>query len=337
MSALHLACQNPNISLEIIQLLISNGIDINAKTDDNETALSIVINQNRKDLIQLLLMNDANFFDLSEKELTNQFIQLFYQIYSINQDMNQLLNSNNNDNEDNFSDLQIQSNDSSKFNIHKLILLTRFDNNELILQKFINICFQKPKEDVELILNFLYTGFIDFNNFIQKLNEKKENTISNNNNHNINFKQKKENKLIELFKEIGIDSKLIEIKKGRKGIIKDLSKLYKNETTKDFKIIISNEKEIKVHKLILIIRSELYKGMFLNVKDSSNQVHDYSEKSNETIQQFIYFLYHDKFEKETKEFSNEIQKEFSDLKDYFQLNQNSIIDLILSNYFPNQN
>ncbi|KAJ5075397.1 speckle-type poz protein [Anaeramoeba ignava] len=68
----------------------------------------------------------------------------------------------------------------------------------------------------------------------------------------------------------------------------------KENETKDF-IIISEEKEIKVHKLILFTRSELFKGMFLSVSDTSNQVHDYSRKSNESIQQLIYFLYHDKF------------------------------------------
>ncbi|KAJ5074480.1 speckle-type poz protein [Anaeramoeba ignava] len=123
------------------------------------------------------------------------------------------------------------------------------------------------------------------------------------------------------------------IKKGRKGIIKDLSKLYEKEETKNFKIICSNEKEIKVHKLILIIRSELFKAMFeLNIQDSTNQVHDYSKKRNETIQQFIYFLYHDEFKIEINKNKNyeEINEELEDIKDYFQLNPNSIIDLILN-------
>ncbi|KAJ5073283.1 hypothetical protein M0811_08967 [Anaeramoeba ignava] len=76
------------------------------------------------------------------------------------------------------------------------------------------------------------------------------------------------------------------------------------------------------------MRSELFQGMFLSVQDSSNQVHDYSGKSFETIHQLIYFLYHDEFD-ETKEITKEIIQEFEDLKDYYQLNQNSIIDLHL--------
>ncbi|KAJ5079160.1 speckle-type poz protein [Anaeramoeba ignava] len=127
---------------------------------------------------------------------------------------------------------------------------------------------------------------------------------------------------------MGFDSNWIESKKGRKGLIKDLHQLYQQQETKDFTIIIE-EKEIKVHKLILIIRSELFKGMFLlNVQDSTNRVHDYSKKSFETLDQFIYFLYHDKFDK-SKTLNKKIIEEFEDVKDYYQLNQNSILDLIL--------
>ncbi|KAJ5079420.1 speckle-type poz protein [Anaeramoeba ignava] len=131
----------------------------------------------------------------------------------------------------------------------------------------------------------------------------------------------------EFFKEIGFDSKWINEKKGRKGILRDLQQLYQQETTKDFTII-CEEKEIKVHKLILIMRSELFKGMFqLNVQDSSNQVHDYSQKSFQTINQLIYFLYHDKFSE--TQLRKEIKGELKDAKDYYQLNPHSIIDLIL--------
>ncbi|KAJ5069049.1 hypothetical protein M0811_11949 [Anaeramoeba ignava] len=66
----------------------------------------------------------------------------------------------------------------------------------------------------------------------------------------------------------------------------------------------------------------------LNISDSSNQVHDYSKKTFETIQQLIYFLYHDEFEEIT--INQKIIEEFEDIKDYYQLNTNSIIDLYLN-------
>ncbi|KAJ5067021.1 ankyrin repeat ph and sec7 domain containing protein secg-related [Anaeramoeba ignava] len=364
-TVLHLACQshnrNPNqYSLEIIKFFVSQGLDIYAKNKNFQTPLSLIIDNNNPKLILFLLMHMTNSFFLKGYKFSKEILNSIVSIYSINDDLNNLLKSN-----DNFSDLKIQSIDSFKFQVHKLILLTRFDNNETNLQKFINICKIKPKEDVEIALNFIYTGFVDFDKFYQilkeKVEKKKQRILKKENQTEKEKKRKmlseslldsdpssdfrfsrsdledenekrekekfeeKEDKLKEFFKEIGIESNWIEIKKGRKGILEDLHKLYQENETKDFTIIISEEKEIKVHKLILILRSELYKGMFLSVNDSSNQVHDYSKKSNETIQQLIHFLYHDKFDKE-----KEIKKEeFYDLKDYYQLNQNSIIDLIL--------
>ncbi|KAJ5066826.1 cyclin-dependent kinase inhibitor 2c-related [Anaeramoeba ignava] len=324
-TALYFACEIKELSYKVIKFLIEKGADINAKATKSfyQTPLSILIDKYRDDLVELMLMNNVNVLILEENRITDQFIEMFTQIYSINQDMNQLLNSN-----ENFSDYQIQSIDGFKFNVHKLILLTRFDNNKTTLEKFINICSQKSKEEVQIALNFIYTGFSDFQEIYQNLKERTTKRI-------IENQKEKENKVEEFFKEIGFDLNWIELKKGRNGIIKDLSKLYQEESTKDFTIIIGDEKEkekekeIKVHKLILVLRSELYKGMFLSVQDSSNQVHDYSGKSFETIQELIYFLYHDKFEKKTKEISNEMIKELKDVKDYYQLNPNSRIDLIL--------
>ncbi|KAJ5067489.1 speckle-type poz protein [Anaeramoeba ignava] len=218
---------------------------------------------------------------------------------------------------------------------------------------------KKSKEIVEIAINFIYTGFPNFDNLIQKLNNLinyKFRTVSVHNEvvnklhlneifykfeqiDNLRESEKEEEKRKEkeemeineeFFKEIGFDSNWIKSKSKRKGIIKDLSKLYEeNDSKKDFTIICEEEKEIKVHKLILFLRSELFKGMFqLNIQDKSNQVHDYSEKSFETLNQFIYFLYHDKIEE--NKINLKIIEEFEDIKDYFQLNLNSIIDLILN-------
>ncbi|KAJ5077282.1 hypothetical protein M0811_00602 [Anaeramoeba ignava] len=82
-------------------------------------------------------------------------------------------------------------------------------------------------------------------------------------------------------------------------------------------------------KLDLIqIGSELFRGMFLNVNDSSNQVHDYSGKSFETLNQLIYFFYHDEFDE--SKLNQEVIEELEDVKNYFQTNQNSKLNLILN-------
>ncbi|KAJ5075747.1 hypothetical protein M0811_06609 [Anaeramoeba ignava] len=57
-------------------------------------------------------------------------------------------------------------------------------------------------------------------------------------------------------------------------------------------IIERKEKQYKFPKLILIMRSELYRGMFLSVtNDTSNKVTDYSELSNKSFQIFEYWIY----------------------------------------------
>ncbi|KAJ5071725.1 ankyrin repeat [Anaeramoeba ignava] len=320
--------KNPKIS-EVIKLLIQkiHNIDLNIEIENDlygKIPLFYPIYKYDQDLITLLMINNADISKLTDKQITKEIIDLFPKIYSINQDLNNLLNSN-----DNLSDFEIETNDSFKFKVHKQILLLRFDYNQLNLQKFINNCKRKPKEIVEIAINFIYTGFPNFDNLIQRLQILKN--LLEEEEEELKTKETKQNEINEeFFKEIGFDLNWIKSKSKRKGIIKDLSKLYEeNDSKKDFTIICENGKEIKVHKLILFLRSELFKGMFqLNIRDTSNEVHDYSRKSFETINQFIYFLYHDKIEE--NKFNSKIIEEFEDIKDYFQLNLNSIIDLILN-------
>ncbi|KAJ5071726.1 ada2a-containing complex component 3 isoform d [Anaeramoeba ignava] len=353
-TALHLACQFQNDdknSFQIVKFLLEKDADIDSKDSINQTPLDYSICENNIHSIALLIMNDANVFELKESEITKEIVDLFPKIYSINQDLNNLLNSN-----DNFPDFEIETNDPFKFKVHKQILLLRFDHNEINIQKFINNCKNKSKKVVEIVINFIYTGFPNFDNFIQRfqnLIEYKNQfeqikssfetqkisvaelmtelfTIDKSKKEIFEKKSKKQNEINEeFFKEIGLNSNWIKSKSKRKGIIKDLSKLYKeNDSKKDFTIICENGKEIKIHKLILFLRSELFKGMFqLNIRDTSNEVQDYSRKSFETLNQFIYFLYHDGFEE--NKINPKIIEELEDIKDYYQLNQNSIIDLIL--------
>ncbi|KAJ5079636.1 di- and tripeptidase dug2-related [Anaeramoeba ignava] len=66
---------------------------------------------------------------------------------------------------------------------------------------------------------------------------------------------------------------------------------YFDDSTKDFTIFVQG-KPIKVHKFILLARTDLYRGMFLSVtEDKSNQVNDYSGNSFETVHALIEFLY----------------------------------------------
>ncbi|KAJ5071649.1 protein rcc2 [Anaeramoeba ignava] len=113
--------------------------------------------------------------------------------------------------------------------------------------------------------------------------------------------------------------------------------LNENENEKDF-IIERKEKKYKFPKLILIMRSELYRGMFLSVtNDKSNKVRDYSELSNKSFQIFEYWIYSNQI-KDGIEITKEIIDEIEIGIDYFQLNQTNpnLIDLLI-NKFNNQN
>ncbi|KAJ5067151.1 hypothetical protein M0811_13200 [Anaeramoeba ignava] len=72
-----------------------------------------------------------------------------------------------------------------------------------------------------------------------------------------------------------------------------------------------------------MLRSRLFKTMFLSIQDPINQVQDYSGKSFSTLNQLIYFFYHDEFNYNMRMNFNFIE-EFQDLKDFYQLNPNQI-------------
>ncbi|KAJ5079716.1 hypothetical protein M0811_04026 [Anaeramoeba ignava] len=132
-------------------------------------------------------------------------------------------------------------------------------------------------------------------------------------------------------------SEIKEIINSNEKIEETMKRIYlnenENENEKDF-IIERKEKQYKFPKLILIMRSELYRGMFLSVtNDTSNKVTDYSELSNKSFQIFEYWIYSNQIKDEieiTKEIINEIKIGI----DYFQLNQTNpnLFDLLIKKF-----
>ncbi|KAJ5070823.1 rcc1 and btb domain-containing protein [Anaeramoeba ignava] len=134
-------------------------------------------------------------------------------------------------------------------------------------------------------------------------------------------------------------SEIKEIINSNEKIEETMKRIYlnENENENDF-IIERKEKQYKFPKLILIMRSELYRGMFLSVKeDTSNKVTDYSELSNKSFQIFEYWIYSNQI-KEGIQITQEIIDEIQIGIDYFQLNQTNpnLFDLLI-NKFNNQN
>ncbi|KAJ5069785.1 btk-binding protein-related [Anaeramoeba ignava] len=128
-------------------------------------------------------------------------------------------------------------------------------------------------------------------------------------------------------------SEIKEIINSNEKIEETMKRIYLNENEKDF-IIERKEKQYKFPKLILIMRSELYRGMFLSVtNDKSNKVTDYSELSNKSFQIFEYWIYSNQI-KEEIEITQEIIDELEIGIDYFQLNQTNpnLFDLLINKF-----
>ncbi|KAJ5076694.1 btk-binding protein-related [Anaeramoeba ignava] len=199
-----------------------------------------------------------------------------------------------------FCDISFKTKNGEIIEAHKLILKYRLNQNQNEIEKLQEIISKKSIKESNQIFEMIYSNRI------------------------INPK---------LYFEIK------EIINSNEKIEETMKRIYlnENENEKDF-IIERKEKQYKFPKLILIMRSELYRGMFLSVtNDKSNKVTDYSELSNKSFQIFEYWIYSNQIKDEikiTQEIIDEIQRGI----DYFQLNQtNPNLFNLLINKFNNQN
>ncbi|KAJ5073855.1 claret isoform a [Anaeramoeba ignava] len=200
-----------------------------------------------------------------------------------------------------FCNISFKTKNGEIIEAHKLILKYRLNQNQNQIEKLQEIISNKSIKESNQIFEMIYS------------NNSKINPI--------------------LYSEIK------EIINLNEKIEETMKRIYlnENENEKDF-IIERKEKQYKFPKLILIMRSELYRGMFLSVtEDKSNKVTDYSELSNKSFQILEYWIYSNQIKDEiqiTQEIINEIEIGI----DYFQLNQTNpnLFDLLIKK-FNNQN
>ncbi|KAJ5067809.1 claret isoform a [Anaeramoeba ignava] len=193
-----------------------------------------------------------------------------------------------------FCDISFKTENGEIIKAHKLILKYRLNQNQNQIEKLKEIISKKSIKESNQIFEMIYSNRI------------------------INPK---------LYSEIK------EIINSNEKIEETIKRIYlnENENEKDF-IIERKEKQYKFPKLILIMRSELYRGMFLSVtEDKSNKVTDYSELSNKSFEIFEYWIYSNQIKKGiqiTQEIINEIQIGI----DYFQLNETNpnLFDLLIN-------
>ncbi|KAJ5076029.1 ankyrin repeat-containing protein [Anaeramoeba ignava] len=335
---LHLICIKYPSFIQLTKFLLGLNLDVNAVTNYKQTPLSLICKSSSQAvLIPILLSQGANpnypqncidlikrnyyFFKSHCKDLEYLFWygaewknppkseyhypikinQLFLQTYkSYQEDFLNLFKRQE------LTDYKIQCKDGFIL-AHKLILTPRLylenESEQEILQKFLNFAFQTSKTEMEIIVEFLYSGIVETSNYEE----------------HFQF-------LGKFAQNLGFPKNWIIQKSGKIGLIHDLEKLYQDEKSKDFTIIFSDETTIKLHKLILVARSNLFRGMFLSVVDNSNQVHDYSEIPSKTMKSLIDFLYLDS----CSSFENSEIEYFQKAKDYFQLNENCSLDLFFS-------
>ncbi|KAJ5074111.1 hypothetical protein M0811_00739 [Anaeramoeba ignava] len=193
-----------------------------------------------------------------------------------------------------FCNISFKTKNGEIIKAHKLILKYRLNQNQNQIEKLQEIISKKSIKESNQIFEMIYSNRI------------------------INPK---------LYSEIK------EIINSNEKIEETMKRIYLNENEKDF-IIERKEKQYKFPKLILIMRSKLYRGMFLSVtEDTSNKVTDYSELSEESFQIFEYWIYSNQI-KEGIEITQQIINEIQIGIDYFQLNQTNpnLLDLLINKF-----
>ncbi|KAJ6234995.1 ankyrin repeat-containing protein [Anaeramoeba flamelloides] len=177
--------------------------------------------------------------------------------------------------------------------VHKILLEIRTGKDIETVEK---ILLNYEMEDIQNFFNWVYTGIVS--PFL---------------------------KIREMCEKFGITNP------HSKTLAKDLKTMYDDDETKDFAIKVKNE-EVRVHKIILQARSELFRGMFVSVTDNSNSVSDYSDRSLSTIQMLVKFLYYDVLEFPKNADMELICEELDDAIEYYQLNEYSALRTELNFY-----
>ncbi|KAJ5072900.1 ankyrin repeat-containing protein [Anaeramoeba ignava] len=344
---------------KIVDLFLDNGLNVNYynKKDESYLINELSLHKVSIECWKILLPKfelvdpfnsrmrtpiDQNYivynteFDYRSKAYLDQILRVidFFKFYtSISDDYNKLFKSGL------FSDLGIEFLDGEIAKVHKIILSKRIGKDKI--EEFVDFCKKKTKKDLKFLFQWIYSGYFADFEFEKQILKDYQDFYEENKKHWVDpydryletleiIENEKKNNLDVVFgylNEIGVlETKEQFIQKSQSdGLRKDIEKLFYEDESKDFEIIAENE-EIKVHKMVLIARSELFYGMFLNVNDDSNQVNDYSGKSKESIKEFIKFLYFDRID---LNISEDVVEEFEDAHEYYQLNQKSPFPLLL--------
>ncbi|KAJ3439087.1 ankyrin repeat-containing protein [Anaeramoeba flamelloides] len=298
-------CSMYRCDIKMIKTLIDTGASLNLG-NNNMTCLHYECSNNpRLNVVKLYLLVNVIDDNLEEESKQNQKEKKILHFVDDN-NARKVLNSYQSIMEDMLqlfekqegTDFEIQCSDNP-IKVHKIILQFRIGSN---LEDFVEMAKYKKEKEIKMVIKWIYSGMI----------ENKE-------------------KISKLCEEIGIKNFLK--KSSKKGLLKDLKKLYNDEQSKDFRIIIKG-KEIPVHKCILQARSNLFRNI-LNNEKGIEKCKDYSEKGFETVRIIMKYFYTDKIKND--EVNPKIIEELSSAIEHYQLNNNSslkyILEKLVENYY----
>ncbi|KAJ3446261.1 UBIQUITIN-40S ribosomal protein S27A-1 [Anaeramoeba flamelloides] len=129
--------------------------------------------------------------------------------------------------------------------------------------------------------------------------------------------------LNKVFEKIGMT------KQSESTLLTTISNLWEDEQSKDLTILVPENEELKpirLHRIILQARSNLFRSMFISVNQIEDSLKDFSGKSYQSLLVFYKFLYTNKLEitGNTKR-QKKVKEELSDVDTYYQLSSNNQI------------
>ncbi|KAJ3452272.1 no mechanoreceptor potential c isoform d-related [Anaeramoeba flamelloides] len=333
---IHIACQVGN--MEIIQIMIQNNVDFNIKDENDMTPLMVAAENDHEDVVKLLLDNGAQIDENDEFQIIDiesfsiqKLLKSYEQICS---DFLQVFNRQE------FCNYFLNTNYNEKIGFHKEMIICRLgnsintennncnsstsrSNNNKHKHKHNNNDNDNDDDDD----NDEDDDDADFNEILKTLKCFKIKQLK----HFLSWVysgliQNNEQKIS--IKEI---SKLLKLnwksKTGKVSFVNDLKKLYNTNDSKAFTLKLNDDSVIKVHKFVLAARSEMFRCLFLSVKEIK-QVSDQTKKSQQALSALIHYFYSDQL---PLNLSENILDQLFDAVDYYQLSTNSSLSYLIEN------
>ncbi|KAJ6250283.1 ankyrin repeat-containing protein [Anaeramoeba flamelloides] len=341
---LHFVCKHSNNTFKKVKLLLMYGAEINAIDEKCKTPFHHFVKHHHgyRSIIKFLETNadpsikNINYitpltyfmgFVLSETYV-KKLLQMENYQYAVLIKNFQLFFER-----EEFTDYEING-----IKVHALLLEFRIQKK---IEKIKEILEKYSKGSIELFLKWVY--YEKMPDFELKTEEEKS-TIKRDKKITLEDYLKQKNNFFQIIKEF--DILLFEERFTLKGSLKEM---FLDNDSKDFTIIIpdeNNESEdlhqninensensenseeeskgcnvrtIKIHKLVLQCRSELFRGVFLSINEQEiAEITNYSDISYESFLILVEYLYTEKIDE--KKLTRKNIEELSGAVDYYQLN-----------------